>query len=226
MEGSHLKRKLEWHIEVLPKETVRALDFLAGQKWMRRSDWYLAGGTSLALYAGHRQSLDLDFFSPRGTFATGPLLKHFQDNEWETTVEERGTVYGILYNAKISFIAYPFFRYVEQPMWYGNVRVLTPADIAVMKIIAVSQRGRKRDFVDLFWYVHNNEPLTAVLKKLPRQYPTITHNYHHILESLMYFADAEDDPMPKLFFDADWKTIKAYFQKEIPKIAKELLRLE
>jgi len=47
-----------------------------------------------------------------------------------------------------------------------------------------------------------------------------------ILESMMYFIDAEADPMPTLFFNADWKTVKAYFQKEIPKIAKELLQLE
>lgn len=216
---------MKWRKEALPHETLQALDLLASQKWLNQGDWYLAGGTALALYAGHRQSIDLDFFSPRGTFSTGPLLNHFKDTDWKTDVAERGTVYGRLYEAKVSFIAYPFFKRGEVPQRYGNVSVLTPADIAVMKIIAVSQRGRKRDFVDLFWYVKNAESLIAVIKKLPRQYPSVAHNYHHILESLMYFEDAEADPMPKLFFDADWRVIKLYFRREIPKITKEILKL-
>ncbi|MBI4128310.1 MAG: nucleotidyl transferase AbiEii/AbiGii toxin family protein, partial [Parcubacteria group bacterium] len=69
-------------------------------------------------------------------------------------------------------------------------------DIAVMKIIVISQRGRKRDFVDLYWYAQHVEPLGAVLERLPDQYPTVAHDYHHILKSLIYFADAEEDPMP------------------------------
>lgn len=225
MASSDIKDNINWHTETLPFATLQALNLLAKQTWLKE-DWYLAGGTALALYAGHRQSIDLDFFTPEGTFQTGPLLDHFKDMDWETTIDKEGTVYGVLAGAKVSFIAYPFFKPVESPQWYENVRVLTLADIAVMKVIAISQRGRKRDFVDLFWYVQNKEPLIAVIKKLPVQYPNIAHNYHHILESMMYFADAEADPMPKLFFDADWKTIKAYFQKEIPNIARELLQLE
>ena len=102
-----------------------------------------------------------------------------------------GTVYGRLLGAKISFIAYPFFRAKEPYAWYGNVRVLTPPDIAVMKIIAISQRGKKRDFIDLYWYVNNREPLIQILRRLPEQYPTVIHDYHHIIKSLMYFADAD-----------------------------------
>lgn len=225
MESSHINKPIIWHTAVLPRETVRALDTLAHKKWLKQGDWYLGGGTALALYAGHRQSVDLDFFTPRGTFAVGPLFKYLNDEKWITDHVEKGTLYGRLHDAKISFIAYPFFLRAEQPQWYGTVRVLEPADIAVMKIIAISQRGRKRDFVDLFWYVKNTESLIAVIKKLPHQYPNVAHNYHHILESLMYFDDAEADPMPKLFFKADWREIKTYFRKEVPKITKELLRL-
>jgi len=226
MGSPDIKNKLTWHTETLPSETLRALDLLAGWDWLKKSDWYLAGRIALALYAGHRQSIDLDFFTPRGTFSTGPHLNYFKNTAWKTTVSEKGTIYGTLLQAKVSFISYPFFKRGDMPQWYGNVRVLTPGDIAVMKIIAISQRGRKRDFIDLFWYAQNHEPLITVIKKLPIQYPTVAHNYHHILESMMYFIDAEADPMPTLFFNADWKTVKAYFQKEIPKIAKELLQLE
>lgn len=226
MENTHHDSKITWHTEVLPHETLQALELLSKESWFKQSDWYLAGGTALALYGGHRQSLDLDFFTQRGTFSVGPLLDHFEQKKWKTSHAEKGTVYGTLVGAKISFIAYPFFTYQEKPKRYGSIRILMPQDIAVMKVIAISQRGRKRDFVDLFWYTQQYEPLLAVIQKLKHQYATAAHNYHHILESMMYFADAEDDPMPRLFFTATWKEIKAYFEKEVPRIAKELLRLE
>lgn len=106
------------------------------------------------------------------------------------------------------------------------VKILRPKDIAVMKIIAISQRGRKRDFVDLYWHIKNREPLADILLRLPAQYPAVAHDYHHILKSLLYFEDAEEDPMPKLYFQASWKEIKKYFQREVPRITKEFLGLK
>ena len=214
-----------WHPEILPRATRRALDTLSQQPWLRRSPWYLAGGTALALRAGHRSSLDLDFFSPRGNFSPARLVEHFPKTHWKTSTVSEGTVFGSLFGGKVSFIAYPFFRVRKQFHWYGSVRVLDPADIAVMKIIAVSQRGRKRDFVDLYWYCTNREPLEAVVRRLPDQYPTVAHTYHHILESLTYFADAEPDPMPRLLFGASWKDMKQFFEREVPKVTRELLGL-
>jgi len=214
-----------WHIDVLPRSTKKALDMLSHAEWLKKSSWYLAGGTALALFAGHRQSLDLDFFTPEKDFSVEKLLANLQSPEWIADITEPGTVYGRLCTAKISFISYPFFVYKQEPQWYGSVRILSPHDIAVMKIIAISQRGKKRDFIDLYWYIHNSEPLTTILKRLPKQYPTIAHDYHHILKSLAYFDDAENDPMPELFFTADWKIIKSYFKREIPIITKKLLDL-
>lgn len=94
-----------------------------------------------------------------------------------------------------------------------------------MKAIAISQRGRKRDFIDMYWYIKNQEPLGDVLRRLPDQYPSIVHNYHHILKSFMFFEDADQDPMPKIFFKTTWPEVKKYFRREVPRIAKELLGL-
>ncbi len=219
------QKTVTWRTDVLPKATRRALEFLAAQTWLQQSPWYLAGGTALALHVGHRQSLDLDFFTPRGDFSLKDLLRHFAGKDWTTDIVREGTVYGRLLGVKVSFIAYPFFVAQEKPSWYGCVRVIPPRDIAVMKIIAISQRGRKRDFVDLYWYTKHDATLADVLRLLPEQYPTVAHDYYHILKSLAYFADAETDPMPRLFFPATWGQIKRYFQTEVPRITREFLRL-
>ncbi|OGZ08604.1 MAG: hypothetical protein A3D65_04845 [Candidatus Lloydbacteria bacterium RIFCSPHIGHO2_02_FULL_50_13] len=216
---------MDWHLAALPRATQRALRVLAGAKWLSRSSWYLACGTALALQAGHRKSLDLDFFTQEKDFVLNDLIKRVSKENWATDIAREGTVYGRLEGAKVSFIAYPFFVPQDKPLWYENVRVLTIRDIAVMKIVAISQRGRKRDFIDLYWYATHEEPLLDVIRRLPKQYPTVAHNYHHILKSLVYFDDAENDPWPEIYFKTDWKTVKQYFRREIPRITKELLRL-
>ena len=92
-----------------------------------------------------------------------------------------------------------------------------------MKIIAISQRGRRRDFFDLYWCAKNIEPLENLVKRVKAQYPFVAHDYHHILKSLIYFDDAESDPEPEIFFKADWQEIKKYFKKEILDIANKII---
>ena len=154
------------------------------------------------------------------------MQRKLEAGEWHTDVLREGTIYGKLSGAKVSFIAYPFFHSKKDPLWYGSVRILTPEDIAVMKIIAISQRGRKRDFVDLYWYAKNKESIFDAIMRALHQYPGQEENLNHILKSLVYFKDAEEDPMPNLFFEASWKEIKEYFLQEIPRITKEFLGLK
>jgi len=177
------KNQLNWHLNAVPKATCTALNTLSDYFWLRQSKWYLAGGTAMALQAGHRISVDLDFFLPAATF------------------RERLCLY------------------------YGNVRVLDIRDIAVMKIVAISQRGRKRDFFDLYWYVTNRETLRDVFLRLPAQYSNVAHNYHHIIKSITFFDDAEHDPEPELRFKASWREVKQFFRSETPRLMKQLMYL-
>jgi predicted nucleotidyltransferase component of viral defense system len=189
-----------------------------------RKPWYLAGGTALALQAGHRQSVDLDFFIPTKTFDEKKVEAYFaKSGHWMTTSIDTGTVYGELYGAKMSLIAYPFFTPSEPLLVCGTVSLVSPKDIAVMKIIAISQRGRKRDFFDLYWLCHHVQPLLDTLQCVHKQY-TIKQNMVHILKSMVYFEDAEDDPEPSIYFRASWKTVKAFFRKEVVTIAEHLIR--
>lgn len=219
------QKQIKFHFDTLPGETKKGLDFLSKQEWLKNSKWYLAGGTALALQTGHRRSVDLDFFSREKIFENEDVLeKLYGLNSWKVTMDRKNTIYGELFGAKISFIAYPFFVPKQNFLLHGSVRVLNKIDIAVMKIIAISQRGRKRDFFDLYWCANNIEPLENIIKRLKIQYPSIAHNYHHILKALLYFEDAESDPEPQIYFDASWKKVKSFFRKEIPLIANRIMK--
>lgn len=188
-----------------------------------RQDWYLAGGTALALQAGHRQSADLDFFTKRGKFDEKKIEEILSaEGEWITTAISEGTLYGEFFGGKISFISYPFFKPAKPMLTFGNVSLLALPDIAVMKIIAISQRGRKRDFFDLFWLCENTQPLSDIIVNVNRQY-AVRQNLAHILKSLVYFEDAESDPEPEIYFKADWRQVKKFFRKEVPVIAEKII---
>lgn len=211
----------------MPAQTRKAFDFLSSQDWIKEGGWYLAGGTALALQANHRKSFDLDFFSIERKFDTKKVLEKFSNNQdWKTSFDEENTVYGELYGAKVSFIAYPFFVPDAEFIKFGTINILSARDIAVMKIIAISQRGRKRDFFDLYWCVKNIEPLEETIKRLKKQYPSVAHDYYHILKSLVYFEDAKTDPDLEINFKAGWPEVKKYFAKEVTQTMKKLMELK
>lgn len=214
------------YLDRLPPQTRKAFLYCAENfNFLEKSKWYLAGGTALALQVGHRQSIDLDFFLPEAKFEEMALERFLTaTGEWTTSLRQEGTIYGVLLGAKMSFISYPLFKPVLKKKRIGYVQMLLPRDIAAMKMLAVSQRGRKRDFVDIYWYCKNKESLFDILLRATNQYPGQEDNLNHILRSLVYFKDAERDPMPKIFFKATWSEIKKYFQREVPAATKQFLR--
>jgi len=221
MDITHQQIKLKFsHI---PVTTQKVLDLLSKLDWMRKNDWYLAGGTALTLQFDHRTSVDLDFFTHHKDFDAGFISTALLPYKWIITRTDKGTLYGELGETKISFIAYPYFVPKQPFIAHGSISILDARDIAVMKIIAISQRGRKRDFFDLYWYIMQREPLLDIIERVATQYPNLEHNYHHIIKSIMSFEDAEEDPEPQVFFDADWKQVKKYFLSIVPDIANKLL---
>lgn len=215
----------ELHFETLPSVTKKAFSYCINMPFFSSDKWYLAGGTALALYAGHRKSVDLDFFTTEKSFDEKKIEGELSsEGNWRTSSLDHGTVYGEFFGAKISLIAYPFFKPKEKFLKIGEVNILAPEDIAVMKIIAISQRGKKRDFIDLYWLCNNKENLSQTLERMDKQY-NIHQNPTHLLKSLVYFEDANDDPMPEIFFKATWLEVKKFFQKEVPKITKKIIGL-
>lgn len=212
------------NLGILPPATRQAFLECVKLPLFKNNKWYLAGGTALALQVGHRQSVDLDFFTPLKKIKEVEIERElFNTGHWQTTFRENGTIYGRFLDAKVSLIVYPFFIPANNKLSCGTISILLPEDIAAMKIIAISQRGRKRDFFDLYWYCQNREALEAAVKRAVAQYPGQEHNLNHIIKSLTYFVDAENDPLPKIFFKAGWKEVKKFFQKEAIILSKKLL---
>lgn len=123
---------------VLPSGTAAVAGLLAA--WPRMEQFYLAGGTALALRLGHRQSHDLDFFT-RDPQSRGPelpdldrMLARFRSVEWELTTKEQ--LQWRLDGVSVTLWAYPFPHRFALHRWRG-LRVADARDIAVQKAYAV-----------------------------------------------------------------------------------------
>lgn len=175
--------------------------------------FYLAGGTGLALQLGHRRSLDLDFFATTG-FAPNRLLQRLTSMNRDVTVLSRDsdTLHLSLDSAKVSFLAYPYpllFPLND----YEGVDIADPRDIACMKINAISGRGVRRDFIDLY-AIAQTHGLSELLELFDRKYEGIEFSRIHLLKSLTHFEDAEKDPSPELLVDLDWNQIKQFLETQ------------
>ncbi len=87
-----------------------------------------------------------------------------------------------------------------------------------MKIDAISTRGIKRDFVDLYFICKSGISLIEALSLYDRKYGALASNVVHIKKSLVYFVDAEAAVMPKMLKPAAWEDIKKYFENEVRKL--------
>ena len=150
------KINFDWshlHLDALPEITKKAFLKCIETPFFSEQSWYLAGGTALAIQVGHRKSVDLDFFTPLKSFDEKKVEETLSTiSNWKTTSIDRATVYGEFDGAKMSLISYSFFQIAKPFLKIKNVSVVTPPDIAAMKVTAISQRGKKRDFFDLYWY--------------------------------------------------------------------------
>lgn len=203
------------HLEILPEETKQTITLLSERPFM--SQFYLAGGTGAAVHLGHRISADLDFFSQK-EFNESLLIQSLSDLE-TFHLEKRAeqSVIGIVNNTKISFFSYKYPLLAPLSTIMG-IQVADIIDIACMKIDAISSRGARRDFIDIYYVVCERIPLQDLLHLFEKKYESIHYNIMHIKKSLVYFEDAEPEPMPRMIKKMDWKNVTAFFQEEVVRL--------
>jgi len=205
------------HEKVLPKNSKRILEYLDTLNAKSLTGWTLAGGTGLALQLGHRVSEDFDFFRSHG-FDLKELHQIFnRSGKYETLQEDQNTLTVIVKGVKLSFfqISEPFLFKKKK---YYFFEIADIKDIALMKLIATSSRGSKKDFVDLFVILRSGIKLLECFDLLKKKYPRGRSNFYHILKSLNYFVDAEREPLPTMLEPFQWEECKKFLIREAHQI--------
>lgn len=158
--------------------------------------------------------MDLDFFTP-GSVDPDSLLRELRSGfgRVKAISLDSGTLHVHVNAVKVSFLGYPY----PQLYPFGDfehVAVADPRDIACMKLSAISGRGTRRDFVDLF-AIAQIYGLSALLTMFDRKYDGVTYSRIHLLKSLTYFEEANREGSPNLPADLDWEAVKRFFEDQV-----------
>ncbi len=115
------------------------------------SEYYLAGGTALALQIGHRKSVDLDYFiaDPIDTKQLRSCLEGiFQSKTVRVTFEQKNTLWCLIDGVKVSFISRTD-ALLQSVSIEDRFRLASIADIIIMKLSAICSREEYKDYFDL-----------------------------------------------------------------------------
>jgi len=182
----------------------------------------LVGGTALSLLFGHRQSIDLDFFTDE-PLEKDVLIPALEDGFGRIiTINDRSkSVYQcIVQNVKVDFVCVqdPFLNPVEliEGIPFANIK-----DLIALKLNAIKGRGVKKDFWDvarllqeynlhdLFQFYHDRYTYDDIFA---------------IRRSIAYFNDAENDIDPKSLDGMTWGKVKQTIDKALDVYYKEKYR--
>lgn len=119
------------------------------------NDFYLVGGTALALQIGHRKSDDLDFFSEK-SFDTHSVKQALNNLSGEATLlAEKPTGLSYIYDPpnkdehfKIDIYNWGV-KFIRPAVVVGDIKMAGLEDIAAFKLDAISSRKEYKDYVDL-----------------------------------------------------------------------------
>ena len=205
---------------VLPGNTQSRLALLGADLLL--GSFYLAGGSATALHLGHRYSFDLDFFRQKD-FDEKAIVPHLQ-KIGKVNVESQSefTFVGKLEDIKISYFRYPY-PLIRKTHPFKGIQIADLEDIACMKLDAISSRGLRRDFIDLYAIANNGLALERALQLFEEKYKEANYSLSYVVKSLSYFADAEQDDMPKMIQRIKWSEVKNFFEGEAKRLTKKLI---
>jgi len=165
----------------------------------------LGGGTAVAIYCGHRLSVDIDLFSD-ARFNSLVLLANLKKNIFRKVEEilvEENTLVCVIYalpnelqrGVKVSLFTYSYPKIDEEVSlsWIGvdKIRLLAQKDLIAMKAVAIAQRGTAKDFVDFYYLVKNTSfDLSGIFYLVKTKYDLKDSYLYHLKTALVYFDNA------------------------------------
>jgi hypothetical protein len=200
------------HDDALSAQQRRALQALAP---VASRGFYLAGGSGLCLRLAHRRSIDIDLFRSLD-FDPEQLLDELRAEgiEPQNVRSQRSTLWFDIEGVETSLMS---FRYptLNEPEEGLGVPVASLADIAAMKIEAITSRGARKDFVDLYFICHEDGfGLSGALDAFERRFASAEPDVLHRVRALTFFDDAEQEPELLMLKPVEWAEVREYFERE------------
>jgi len=177
-----------FHKEIFSKEQIELLDLV---KVFSRN-FYLVGGTAIALQLGHRRSIDFDLFTEKALRPKLLLEKIQKDKAKIQKVFVRtGTELTLVINSvKMTFYNFPF-RMPVQIKFEKYISIPPLLDLAAMKAFALGGRGKWKDYVDLYFILRFHFSLSQIENRTREIFGEL-FNRKLFREQLAYYEDIDD----------------------------------
>lgn len=176
------------------------------------SNMRLVGGTALALQYGHRRSVDLDFFgqTTENVEELSDALKESIGDLTLLSTSKTIRVYRIR-DIKVNIVNYNY-PWIDKAIEEDGLLLASPKDIAAMKVNAVMGRGTKKDFIDIYFLLQHYS-FEQLMQFYLEKYADGSE--YRALLSMTYFDDADLQPIPYMFSDVTWESIKEKILLEV-----------
>ena len=213
--------------KILKEWQEKAIDFVFSKSEL--SSFYLTGGTALSgYYLHHRISDDLDLFS-YDEFdhifirSVADSLREIigSDTVRFSKLYDRYQFYYPVKEEelKVEFTLYPF-RQLKSPTVFFGARIDSEFDIAVNKLITITDRFDPKDYVDLYFLLLKY-PLSdlreGVLSKFRTKLDPLTIGSS--------FAKVKNiSSLPKMVKDLSVEELKDFFNTEAKKLSSEIIK--
>lgn len=177
-------------------------------------DFILVGGTALALQIGHRNSIDIDLFGDSEIDVESFTSKFNEFGTFEIFKRSKNILITSINGVKTDFVNYKY-PLLKEYKTIQDVRLASKEDIAAMKLNAISGRGSKKDFIDLYFLLEEftlNEMIEFYLEKY------FDGSRFMVIKSLTYFVDADIQQTPDIYLKFNWESCKQKIIEEVVKL--------
>ena len=174
------------HEEVINPAQLGLLPLLA----QFRREYYLVGGTAIALHIGHRRSVDFDMFK-------ATVINHKKNLDrivaagvdYQVTRRVAEQMNLVVNGVKLTFFQYPF-PIVPEDKFKDVFRMPSLISLAAMKAYALGRRSKWKDYVDLYFLLTRYFPLPEVAAKSVELFGEL-FSEKLFRAQLSYFADID-----------------------------------
>ena len=202
------------HLEALKSEQKKIFEKLSFF-----SNYYLVGGTALALQIGHRISIDFDFFSTK-EIPSGLIRKVrrvFRGFEVKTILDHSEQLSVVVKGIKLDFVKYKF-PLVLGLIEFKDVKMLKVPEIAATKAYTLNYRGTFKDYLDLYFILKDKHSSLTDIREIANKKYKEEFNFRLFLEQLIYLEDLKKEKIEFLGQPVSRKEMQEFFEKEVDKI--------
>jgi hypothetical protein len=149
------------HLEILNNNQKELLDFIS----LFKREYYLVGGTAIALHIGHRESVDFDLFK-QSNLRKSDIYKKLNTTKfgYRFGYENYEQLNLVINNVKFTFFSFPHKIPLNSEV-KGVIKMPDLLTLAAMKAFALGRRAKWKDYVDLYFILKDYYTLKEIYTK-------------------------------------------------------------